>query len=70
VVIGLESNAGEPGSNPVVGCKYIYMCGMCAVYISHCIFYSLCKFFLFYHAYFFATESAEGHNGFFAPLPF
>jgi hypothetical protein len=69
VVIGLENDAGESGSNPVSDCKDIYMCSMCIEYIKHCIFYSLCEFFLFYHAYFFATDSAEGQNGFLPRYP-
>ncbi len=67
MVIGLGSNAGNPGSNPVDGCICVRVyVGLCTVYFYVC----LCEFFLFDHAYFFATYSAEGQYVFFALLPF
>jgi hypothetical protein len=61
VVIGLGSDAGNPGSNPVDDCIRIRVyVGLCTVYFYVC----LCEVFLFDHAYFFATYSAKGQNGF------
>ncbi len=64
MVIGLGSNAGNPGSNLVDGCirTRVYV-GLCTVYF----YVYLCEFFLFDHAYFFATYSAKGQNVSFCP---
>ncbi len=74
MVIGLVSDAGEPSSNPVGGCKcirvHVRMCN-CVLYTWMIAYFyrCLCEFFLFHHAYFFVPYSAEGQNDFFPSYP-
>jgi len=69
VVIGLGNDAGNPGSIPVGGYTYKSICrSMYCIDEFIAYFYiCLCEFFLFDHAYFFATYSAKGQNVFFCP---